>query len=520
MYVVTPSQMREIDARAIKKFKIPGLTLMENAGQAVADQAERLLGKDRLGLELNVCVICGKGNNGGDGLVAARLLVLRGIKVSVFLLGRLGEVKGDAKTNLKKLKKAGLAAVEVTSPKGLKALRKELAGAQLIIDAVFGTGFKGAPEKNIAAVIKEINNAGATVLSVDIPSGVDGETGQVWDEAVRADTTITMGLMKTGLIFYPGRSLAGEVVVADIGFPPRVIKELGSDIQIPEPVQLKNYLPPRNPEGHKGSFGTVLTLAGSLGMTGAAYLTSVAALRSGAGLVYLGIPESLNDIMETKLTEVITKPLPETRTRTLSLQAFDRIKILMSKADAMVLGPGLSIHPETVELVQAVIKELKIPAVLDADALNAVSEKPELLHQPTPLVLTPHYGEMSRLLKANIFQIKMNPLKTAREAAAKFGQVVVLKGAPTITALPDGQAWINPTGNSGMATAGAGDVLAGLIAGLMAQGADPGKAAVLGAYLHGRAGDLAAENKTPYCMTAGDILDNLPPAYKKIMEEL
>ncbi len=520
MFVATPSQMREIDARAIRKYKIPGKALMENAGRALAEQAEAMLGAGKLGGRRRVAVICGKGNNGGDGFVAARILAEKDTQITVALLGRIGQIKGDALSRAKKLSQRGLKVQEIVSEAGLASLNKDLAGSHLIIDAIFGTGFKGPVEKNAASAMDLINASGLPVLSADMPSGVDGETGQISGKAVRADATVTMGLLKTGLLFHPGKALAGKVIVADIGFPLKAITEQKIYAGLTELSLARSWLPDRKPDAHKGSCGTVLVLAGSAGMTGAAHLTSLAAMRSGAGLVYLGIPESLNDILEAKLTEVITKPLPETRNRTLSLAALERILKLTDRADALVIGPGLSAHPETAELVQAVIKSVSIPAVVDADGLNALAAGPELLGCPARLVLTPHYGELSRLLKVGIPQIKAEPLKYAREAARKFNQMIVLKGAPTVTALPDGRAWINPTGNSGMATAGSGDVLAGLIGGLLAQGLSPERAAVLGVYLHGLAGDLAADDKTEYCLLAGDIIEHLPPAFKKIMEDI
>jgi len=511
--------MREIDARAIRKYKISGLTLMENAGRAVAEQAEAMLGAGGLGDQRSICVVCGKGNNGGDGFAAARMLAENGFQVSVFLLGRINDVKGDALTNAKKLGKSGLKVREIVSAAGLTSLKKDLAGSHLVIDAIFGTGFKGPIGKNIASAMDLINASGRPVLSADIPSGVDGETGQVSSCAIRSDVTVTMGLLKTGLLFHPGKMLAGKTIIADIGFPAKAIEEQKIAVRLAEHSIVKDWLPARKPDAHKGSCGTVLVLAGSAGMTGAASLVSLSAMRSGAGLVYLGIPDSLNDIMEAKLTEVITKPLPETRNRTLSLSSLDRIFKLMAKADSLAIGPGLSAHPETAELVQLVIRSSNLPAVLDADGLNAFASRPELLRSAASLIMTPHYGELSRLLKADIPQIKSQPLKYALEAAKKFNQIIILKGAPTVTALPDGRAWINPTGNSGMATAGVGDVLAGLIGGLLAQGLAPERAAVLGAYLHGLAGDLAAEDKTEYCLLAGDIIEHLPRAFKKIMED-
>ncbi|HAD81518.1 MAG: hypothetical protein A2509_10520 [Candidatus Edwardsbacteria bacterium RIFOXYD12_FULL_50_11] len=519
MFVVTPQQMREIDARAIRKYKISGQTLMENAGRALADQAQAMLGAGKPGDRRRIAVICGKGNNGGDGFAAARMLAEKDFRTTVFLLGRIGAVKGEALSQAKKLNKGGLKIREMVSAAGPASLKKELAGSHLVVDAIFGTGFKGPVDKNVAAVIEAVNASGRPVLAADIPSGVDGETGQAAGPAIRARVTVTMGLIKTGLLFHPGKTLAGKVIVADIGFPEKCLAEQKPNIRLARGPAIKGWMPAREPDAHKGSCGTVLVLAGSAGMTGAASLASTSAMRSGAGLVCLGIPESLNDIMEAKLTEVITKPLPETRNRTLSLAAGERIIKLAGQADSMVIGPGLSGHPETAELVRTAVKSIKIPAVLDADGLNALAARPELLGSAANLVLTPHYGELSRLLKTDISPIKRQPLKYALEAARRFNQTVVLKGAPTVTARPEGRAWINSTGNSGMATAGSGDVLAGLIGGLLAQGLSAERAAVLGVYLHGLAGDLAAADKTEYCLLAGDIIDHFPRAFKKIMED-
>ncbi|MBI4726038.1 NAD(P)H-hydrate dehydratase [candidate division TA06 bacterium] len=525
MIVVTPRQMQEIDARAIKKYKVPGLTLMENAARALTEKAREMLAPDSPGAEQSVCLVCGPGNNGGDGLAAARLLKEQGCEVQVFLLGSTRYLKGDAGTNVKKLKAARIKITEIKGGQGLSVLMAVLKKSGLAVDAIFGTGFKGTADHRISGasklagqIIEAINSSGRPVLAADIPSGVNGKTGQALGPAVKAQATVTLGLLKTGLLFYPGRSLAGEISIADIGFPQKAIDEQKVNAGTIEAIEAKRMLPGRKPDAYKGSCGTMLVLAGSAGMTGAACLASLSALRSGAGLVYLGIPESLSDIMEAKLTEVITKPMPETRTKTLSLHALDRIKALMTKADSLLIGPGLSTYPETVELVQAVIKNIKIPAVLDADALNALSGNGQLLHSQAPLVLTPHYGEMARLSGWSIAEIKADPIRAASQFSVKYSLTIVLKGAPTVIAGSSGHLWINTTGNSGMATAGAGDVLAGLIAGLLAQGLSPERAAALGVYLHGLAGDLAAENKTEYCMLAGDILDHLPLAYKKLME--
>jgi NAD(P)H-hydrate epimerase len=370
-----------------------------------------------------------------------------------------------------------------------------------------------------ADAINAINAADTPVLAVDIPSGIDGTNGGAAGAAVVARCTVTMGLAKAGMFFYPGKTAVGELIVADIGFPQQMITEHSFAIETQDAAAVRGLLPQRPPDVHKGSCGAVFLLAGSLGFTGAAALAAQAAITSGAGLVYLGIPESLNDVMAMKLTEVITKPLPETRTRTTSIHALERIRAIISKAGAVAVGPGISTHPETVELVQQLLPQLPVPAVIDADGLTALAQKIEVLGSvKVPLVLTPHYGEMSQLLQADVLAVKADPLAVAREAAARLKQVIVLKGAPTVIAEPSGRAWINTTGNAGMATAGTGDVLTGMITGLLAQGLRPLDAARLGVFLHGLSGDLAAAAKTEYCLLAGDLIAWLPQAYQHLME--
>lgn len=519
MKAVTPQQMHEIDARAMKRHRVPGLALMENAGKAVAQAAAEMAGAGLPGPRGPICIVCGTGNNGGDGMAAARHLSDQGFPTEVFVVGAASRLKGDARTQAGRLKAAGIKLQEAASPKGLGALKRSLEESCLTVDAIFGTGFKGAPDRICAQTIEMMNQSGRPILAVDIPSGVDGRTGACPGAGIKAAATVTLGLMKTGLLFYPGKQMAGAVAVADIGIPQGAIDEIKDSVEITDECQAKALLPKRPPDAHKGSCGTVLVLAGSIGMTGAAALTAMSALRAGAGMVYLGIPESLNDIMETKLTEVITKPLPETRTRTLSVAGFDKIRNLLARADVLAVGPGLSSHPETAELVGLILSQITMPAVVDADALNASAAKPEILYDvKAPLILTPHYGEMARLMRRDISVIKGDPLAAAQEAAAHFCQTVVLKGAPSVIAQPKGPLWINSTGNAGMATAGSGDVLTGILAGLLAQGLKTTEAARLGTYLHGMAGDLAAEDKTHFAMLAGDILENLPRAFARLSE--
>ena len=361
-----------------------------------------------------------------------------------------------------------------------------------------------------AKVIERINELKAARVAVDLPSGLNADTGAVEGPCVKADYTVTMCLPKRGLLLYPGAEYCGEVIVADIGFPKKAIEEQGVQVELITEELARSLLPPRPGSAHKGSFGHVLVVAGSVGLTGAAALASLSALRAGAGMVTLALPESLNDLMEVKLTEVMTLPLPETPARTISIKAIDRIKEFLEKATVLAIGPGLSREPETMEFVRRLCGEIEKPTVVDADGLNALAAERESLKSLGPnFVLTPHPGEMSRLTGMSVAEIESDRIETARGFASEHGVTLVLKGAPTIVASPDGKAFINSTGNPGLATAGSGDVLTGLIAGLMAQGMKPTDAAVAAVYFHGLAADrLIEEGKTSQRgLISGDLIE-------------
>ncbi|HHY47830.1 MAG TPA: NAD(P)H-hydrate dehydratase [Firmicutes bacterium] len=508
MKVVLPDEMREIDRVAIEEMGIPGIVLMENAGRQVAAKALEVLGNGVQ--QKRACIICGKGNNGGDGFVAARHLANRGARVKVFLLARKSEISGDAATNLSILNRMGVDVEELT-PEVLQKAKISFSVSDVLVDAIFGTGFKGEVNGIVATVIDAINDSGRPVVSVDVPSGLDASSGKVRGKCVRATHTVTMGLPKVGLLLYPGASFAGEVTVADIGIPASVLSGDKLKINLTTPERVRSWLPRRDPDTHKGNFGRVLVIAGSEGMTGAACLTSMAALRVGCGLVTLGVPKSLHDYMEVKLTEVITKPLPETGSRSIALAGQGMIEGLLKRNDVLAIGPGMSQDSETVQLVRNVLAGASCPCVVDADGLNALAQDMDIMKViRAPMVLTPHAGEMARLLGGTSEQVRHNRLEVTRAAAKQWGKVVVLKGARTIVADPSGRVYINPTGNPGMATAGMGDVLTGAIAGLMAQGLLPFEAAIVGVYIHGLAGDLACRALGQMGMVATDVVDRLP----------
>lgn len=513
MKLCTPKQMQNIDRRAIDGMKIPGLELMEAAGSRVVDAIVEQYG-DITGQVITI--VCGKGNNGGDGLVAARYLHEKGAKIEIFLTGRADTVEGDAMTNLKRAEKIGLYVKEIDDIDDFSIDYN----SNIIIDAIFGTGFSGDIKAPYDEIIFKINDHPASVVAIDAPSGLDGATGAVAEPCVRADLTVTFGLPKFGQALYPGKEYCGLLLVADIGFPDEAIEKEDIDRYLLMEDEAAAMLPRRAPDSHKGDFGKLFVLAGSEGYTGAAAMTAEAGLRSGTGLVILGCPSGLNDIFEQKLTEVMTRPLPQVRKkRCLALRGLGEVREMVKWADAVAVGPGIGTYHETRDLVFRLISKLDKPAIFDADALNILAKNMDYLKgHSAPLVISPHPGEMSRLTGKTIEQIQKNRIDIALEFAEKFNLVCILKGAPSVIAAPSGQVWINPTGNEGMATAGSGDVLTGLIGGFLAQGLMDIDAAVLGCYVHGKAGDLAMENLGARGMIAGDILHMVPEALREMEE--
>ncbi len=493
------------------------MVLMENAGRQVAGVAATFL--QRIGGR-KVSIICGKGNNGGDGLVAARYLHNRGYKVRVFLLTRFDELTGDALANYRICGQLGIDIQEVDE-KYLPKLRFSLSLTDLIIDAMLGTGVTGAPRGLVKQVIDLVNDVEKTVLSVDVPSGLDAATGAVPGACVRANMTVTLAAPKVGLLVYPGAGYVGELFVADIGIPPKVLESAGRGTVIDASL-VKSVLPVRPADGHKGTFGHLLILAGSPGLTGAAAMAAEAALRTGVGLVTVGVPQSLNDILEVKLTEAMTIPLPETADHTLSIEALPVILEKMDRVDAIVIGPGLSRNPSTGQLVEALLQELSCPVVLDADGLNLAAGLgllPRRGSSSCPLVITPHPGEMARLMGCSTAEVQGNRVAIARRAAENFSCTAVLKGAGTVVAAANGDFWVNTTGNVGMATGGTGDVLSGIIGGLLAAGVEPSEAACGGVYVHGLAGDTAARYRGRISLIAGDLIETLSEVWQAIERE-
>lgn len=498
MKTVTVDQMRIMDTYAPLYGK-DEQTLMENAASAIVQEA---ISYGR------ILFFCGTGNNGGDGFAAARLLSRLGKCVTVVFDASPDRLRGAAKENFLRLQKTDVRVISFADLSGDTDF-------DLLIDALFGTGFHGEVRGTFREMISYINSSSAPVLSVDIPSGVNGDSGRVDSLAVRAQKTVTFGFPKPGLYQYPGRAYAGSVTVKDIGIPAECVNATDFYITATDTEAAKRLLPPISPEAHKGDMGRVMLIAGSEGMAGAAYLATQAAVNSGAGLVTLACPACIKDVEMVKLNEAMVLPLPD-RNGSLSALGTDRFTQEVTRMDAVGMGCGLRNTADVSALVRTLLS-LGTPAVLDADALNALCDNPDALTD-TPTVITPHPAEFSRLSERSLEEISANRLDAAREFAMRYRVTVVLKGASTVVAAPDGQCALNLSGNPGMATGGAGDVLTGMITALLGSGLSPYDAARLGVYAHGLAGDLARRKTGTRGLTAGAILAHIGNSFLYLEE--
>ncbi len=521
MFVVTPDEMKTIDNRAIKDFKIPGIVLMENAAIGVYQVIKReyyLLGNEK------ILVVCGTGNNGGDGFAVARHLFLNGFDVTtIFLNPKNAEPRGDALINYNILREVGAPVINVIEDQQVED-NKHLFASDYIIDAIFGTGLKAEVGGIYRRAIDRINASKATVVAVDIPSGIEGATGRIMEAAVKASATVTFGYPKRGHLLYPGREYAGSLHVVPISLPADSAKAVGVKAFTLDDEEVASMLKDRPSNGHKGTFGHVAVMAGSTGLTGAACLTSLGALRAGAGLVTLGVPASLNPIFENKLTEVMTLPLYDEGTGYFHPDCMDQVYEFLKGKDVLALGPGISKNSGIFKIIRNIISDIDISIVLDADALNNISKDIDILKsRKGPTVITPHPGEMSRLTGLEVSNILKDPVAVASDFARRFNVIVLLKGAASVAADPGGRIYINRTGNSGMGTGGTGDVLTGIIASLIAQGYHPFNATVLGSYIHGRTGDFVAKELGKVSLIAGDLIDFVPQTFNflyKLKESL
>ncbi|MDF0642889.1 MAG: NAD(P)H-hydrate dehydratase [Nitrospira sp.] len=514
MKVVTAAQMQALDRRTIVEGRVPGIVLMERAGQEVVKHLEAQFGSPRA---RTITVICGKGNNGGDGLVVARLLHRCGAKVRVFLLTPVSALTRDAAVMYRRfIRTAGRSSILPFRVED--RTRTLLAASDLVVDAILGTGLCTDVIGTYRDAINLLNQCGRPTVAVDIPSGIHADSGSALGAAVDASLTVTFGLPKLGLYVGQGIDHAGIVQVADIGIPPSFAADVDSHVTLLDKKIVRHSLPRRRTSAHKGTFGHVGIIAGSVGKTGAAALAAQAALRTGAGLVTVAAPTSVNDVLEAKLLEAMTVPFPETEARTLSRDSLDPLIRFIRSKTAVAVGPGLSTHNETVELVRSLVKHLDRPSVMDADALTALAGQSYLLAgcRVTP-ILTPHPGEMARLESGATAQsVNADRIGTASRFARQAGVILVLKGARSVIARPDGVVAICPTGNPGMATAGTGDALTGMTVGLLAQGLPPWEAACAAVYIHGMAGDLASNRLGEAGMLARDVIEQIPYALQVI----
>ncbi|HEY3161566.1 MAG TPA: NAD(P)H-hydrate dehydratase [Vicinamibacterales bacterium] len=514
MRILNAAQMREADRFTIEEIGIPSLVLMENAGRQVVAAIEaayeaRLSGR--------VAVLCGRGNNGGDGFVVARTLLQRGIDAAVFVIGALADVRGDAKTNLEILGRLGVTVVEIGDEQSWELHFSEISQCTLIVDAIFGTGLTSALGGMMETIVADVNASSIPIVSIDLPSGLSADTPHVRGDCIDASMTVTLAAPKLPLVLPPGEAHAGDVVIADIGIPHEVIDGVeGRRIELLTPEQLREIVEPRAADSHKGDFGRVTIVAGSRGKTGASHLAAMGALRSGAGLVTVATPGSLLPIVASMAPELMTEPLDESDEGTVAANAIERL--LELRHDVIACGPGLGRGPGVAEFVRALLDRATVPLVLDADAITVLADDPGGLvgREERDVIITPHAGEMARLIGSSVEEVQANRIDVATDFATTHRVYVVLKGHRTVIATPDGHIFINPTGNAGMATGGTGDVLTGTIAAWVGQLLDAEAACRLAVFLHGAAGDLAEAEEGQVAMTATDVIAHLGEALTRL----
>jgi len=515
MYLVTASEMREMDQQTIESFGLPGRILMENAGLG-ATRIFKNQFKDLV--QKKIAVLAGRGNNGGDGFVIARYLSQMGAEISVYLLANTSAIKEDAKENLKLLTPSNIPVFEIPDNNCFENHKTAMRHHDIYIDAIFGTGLKSEVQGIFKTVIEWINNSGKPVFAVDIPSGLDSDTGQPNGICVKAHTTATFAYPKIGHFLFPGAAFTGNLEIVDIGIPPYIADSISPSQHILTADSIKKHIQYRSPDAHKGTTGHLLVISGSSGKTGAAVLTAMSAMRSGAGLVTLGVPASLNSIFESQVVEAMTYPLPDDKKGTLTESSFNNIKDLLDGKKCIAIGPGLDVTDGTKKLVRKIICECKIPLVIDADGLNCIEGNANVLkNKASSVILTPHPGEMARLTGVSSTSIQKDRITSARDLAQKFDIHVVLKGAKTVIAHPNGNVYINNTGNPGMASGGMGDVLTGIIGSFVTQGYTPEAATHMGVYIHGAAADTLAQKYGPVGFLASDIIDALPVEIGKLI---
>lgn len=513
MKVVTAEEMRELDRRAIEDYQIPGLILMENAGIQVVSQIKRHYNQAQ-----TVGILVGKGNNGGDALVVARHLYQKQRQVTLFLTYPGEMFQGDAQTNYLIARNLQLPMVDFSSPDAFAENKKQLLSQDILIDGILGTGIKEGITGHLTAIIEWINQLGKPIVSIDIPSGLPSNLGELIGPCVRADLTISLGLPKLSQLLYPAAQYNGQLEIVDIGLPRLVVTEMKTSAYYLQKKDLEGLISERPADAHKGNFGHLLVVAGSTSMLGAGILACLSSLRMGAGLTTLALPQSLNTAAKASMLEVMTMPLPETQEGSLGIAGLSQIEEFLKRADSLLIGPGLTTNPETAMLVKTLVTNRSVPTVLDADGLNCLAaDLSPLKKGSVPLIITPHPGEMAKLMGCRVSDVQRDRIGIVRNFALKHQVYTILKGAKSLIATPEEEVFVNSTGNPGMATGGTGDVLAGMLASLLAQGIAAKKASLLAVYLHGLAGDLAVERLNQISLIAGDIIDSIPAALNTLI---
>ncbi len=501
MKVVTGELMKEIDKCAIEDFNVPSIILMENASLSVVNIILENINTIK---NPKITVVCGKGNNGGDGFCIARHLYQKNIDVNVIIVGD-SLITEDALTNLNIIKKLQLPIIELKNEKEFDIVKELILKADIVVDAILGTGLKGGTKGIIKQTIDIINDNSRFTISVDIPSGVNSQTGHVETNAIQADITITFELVKQGLILYPGAEYTSELIVTNIGIPKQIINNIDTKVNVLEDKDIINLIPKRSARTNKGSYGKLMVIGGCEEMTGAVILTCKSAYKTGVGLVNLVAPKEVINITKCQTIENVNTIVPSFEGK-VCLESFEKIKDSINKYDAIAIGPGLGQSKQVTEFIYEFLYNVTIPIVLDADALNAISKDINILKLiKAPVIITPHPGEMSRLINVSIEDILNNTLYIVKEFSSKYNVITLLKDARTIIGNNKGEIYINTTGNASMAKAGSGDVLTGIIGSLLAQGKDPFLAAAISAYIHGRAGEKASKHLGMYGVLASDI---------------
>jgi len=520
MKIVTTQQIRELDRTTIMKYGVPGSLLMERAGRGVAEGVMCLCRERKRAQQ--ILLVAGKGNNGGDAFVAARFLKEAGCAVRVLLAGETRKLRGDAFDHFEKMDRNKIPVTELKTENAWQKLAadKKFSPA-VIVDGILGTGLEGKARGVAASAIRFINalSGKSFVVAIDIPSGLDSDTGTAEGDVVRADLTITMGLPKKGLIEPGALKYVGRLEVVDIGFPAALVDSIKSDMEFIAADDIRMLFPRRKRDAHKGNYGHLLIMSGASGYSGAVTLAALAAMRSGTGLVTVVAPKNIAPIIARNVPEAMVHGAPQTACGSLSSSCWKMWRKRIGQFTALLAGPGMTRHPETRRLVKMILRDSKIPVVLDADALNVFACKAIMLaKRKCPLVITPHPGEMGRLLGITVKKVQSDRFKIVKRASLLTNSTVVLKGAGTLVAQERNPLQINMTGNPGMAKGGMGDALAGLLGGLLAQGIKPFDAARAAVYLHGRAGDLAAAESTEQTIIVRDLIACLPHAFQEIIE--